>query len=117
MSSFEVLQVYVLKGEKHLAVVDVRAWGKICLRFKVVPAEKGGTFVTTGSVKIGMEDGKDKFEPCFLMEMRSEERQLRDVVMGAYRASINGQNVSSAPSVFGTAPSDSSYPDDSGVPF
>jgi hypothetical protein len=72
----------------------VRAWGKIILRYKIVPGKDGrGFFVAAGSFKSGFDHskGKDKYENYFMPDSSYEKEQIEDLVRDKVAEAIMAQ--------------------------
>ncbi len=44
MNNFEFLSYEAVQNEKFLGVCTLRAWGKIILRYKIIPGKEGRGF-------------------------------------------------------------------------
>lgn len=78
MSSFQLLKFILTPGEKHVGIATVRAWGKIILRFKALPSDKGGYWYTCGSTKTGVVAGKDKYDNWHQLDSDYEKEELQE---------------------------------------
>lgn len=61
-------------GEKYLGIATIKAFGKILLRYKVIPG-KNGNFYAPPSYKIA-----DQFVPAFLMDSRADEDAVKAII-------------------------------------
>ena len=76
MNNFEFLSYDVVVGEKFLGIATVRAWGKIILRYKIVPNKDGSSFFASpSSIKNG-----DRFEAAFMLDSNYENQGLQAMI-------------------------------------
>ena len=62
-----------------------------------MPSEKGGYWATTGSMKTGVSNGKDKYEASFSLDSDYEKSQMLDFVIKHVEREIAlTQNVSTS---------------------
>lgn len=81
MSSFEFVKYEATPGEKYLGVATVKAYGKIVLRYKIVPNKDGsGFFPAAASYKLPSNGGEDVYVSSFLLDSRSEEEEMNAVI-------------------------------------
>lgn len=85
MNQFEFLKYEPNNNpeDKHIGIATVRCWGKIILRYKIVPGKDGrGFFVAAGSFKSGFDPskGKDKYENYFMPDSSYEKEQIEDLI-------------------------------------
>ena len=74
MTNFEFLSYDTVVGEKFLGIATVRAWGKIILRYKIVPNKDGsGFFASPSSIKNG-----DRFESAFMIDSTYENKGVQE---------------------------------------
>lgn len=74
---FEFLEFVKTPGEKYVGVAVIRAYGKIILRYKIVPKKDGnGFFPAPASVKI-----EEKYEQAFEIDSSYEDKKIREMVM------------------------------------
>lgn len=76
MNNFEFLSYDSVVGEKFLGIATLRAWGKIILRYKIVPNKEGtGFFPSPSSIK-----NADKYESAFMLDSNFENQQLQKII-------------------------------------
>lgn len=76
MTNFEFLSYDAVVGEKFLGIATVRAWGKIILRYKIIPNKDGSSFFASpSSIKNG-----DRFEPAFMLDSNYENQGLQAMI-------------------------------------
>lgn len=82
MENFEFLSYELTPGEKYYGIATVRAWGKIILKFKVMPLkDTSGMFASVASYKIGVKpDGTERFEKVFSLDSLYESNQLKEFI-------------------------------------
>lgn len=77
---FEFIDYTPTPGEKHLGLAKVKCWGKIVLRFKIVPTKDGsGAFPAAASYKI-VENGADRYVPAFILDSNSDKEDLEGLI-------------------------------------
>lgn len=76
MNNFEFLSYEPVTGERFLGIATVRAWGKIILRYKIVPTKDGKNFFPAASAI----KSADRYEPCFVLDSAHESKQLTDMI-------------------------------------
>jgi hypothetical protein len=85
MNNFEFLEYQPVSGEKFLGVCALRAWGKIILRYKIIPTKDGSSFFAApSSVKIG-----EKYESSFMLDSNFENKALQDMIREKVSDHIN----------------------------
>ena len=76
MGNFEFVRYEATPGEKHLGIATVKAYGRIVLRYKIVPNKDGsGFFPAAASYKLPSHGGEDAYISAFLLDSRSEEEE------------------------------------------
>ena len=76
-------------SEKYLGIATVKLYGKIILRYKIVPTKDGtGVFPTSASYKVSRE-GADYYLPAFIVDSRAEEEEIKSVILRGVRAARN----------------------------
>lgn len=76
MNQFEFLQYDEVKGEKFLGIATVRCWGKIILRYKIIPTKEGNSFFAAPA---GLKNG-EKYESSFMLDSNYENQQLMNLI-------------------------------------
>lgn len=81
MSNFEFIDYKATPGEKHIAIVSIKAYGKILLRFKMVPTKDGtGYWPASSRLKLVDSQGQDAYLDCFTIDSRIDHEQMIDFV-------------------------------------
>lgn len=81
----EFIKYEATPKEKHLGIATVKLYGKILLRFKIVPTKDGqGYFSTPAYIKTERE-GEDKFIASFVIDSRTEEDELNTLIRDEIR--------------------------------
>lgn len=99
-SPFEWMKFIRTPGEKHLGIAVIRYERRFIFRFKVMPSDHGGYWVTSASMKTGTANGKDKYEAAFSFDSDYEKSQLTDFVLACLEQEM--QNSQQNTSVFGS---------------
>ncbi len=108
MNNFEFLQYDPVVGEKFLGIATVRAWGRIILRYKIVPGKEGkGFFASTASIKNG-----ERYESAFMLDSNYENQLLQALIKDKVSSVLNGEKSSPGPNEGPSAP-----PCDEDCPF
>ena len=92
MNNFEFLSYEPVVGEKFLGIATVRAWGKIILRYKIVPGKDGGWFAGAASIKNG-----DKYESAFMIDSQYESKALMEFIKTQVAEVMDAPKVASKP--------------------
>ncbi len=78
--SFEFIEYVPTPGEKHLGIAKVKCWGRIVLRYKIVPTKDGsGYFPVPASYKL-VENGTDRYVPAFILDSNSDKEDLEGLI-------------------------------------
>lgn len=102
MGNFEFVKYEATPGEKHLGIATVKAYGRIVLRYKIVPNKDGsGFFPAAASYKLPSHGGEDAYISAFLLDSRSEEEELNAMIRASVKEAIKRQAPSN--SVFASA--------------
>ena len=91
-SPYEFLRFIPAIGEKHLGIVVIRFERRFIFRFKILPQDNGGYWATTGAMKTGSANGKDKYEPCFSFDSDYEKSQMTEFVLSHAESALKTQN-------------------------
>ncbi len=76
MTNFEFLSYEPVLNEKFIGICTIRAWQKIILKYKIVPAKEGnGFFATPASIKNG-----ERYESCFMIDSVYENNTLISMI-------------------------------------
>ena len=98
-SPFEFMKFIEVQGEKHLGIAVIRYERRFIFRFKIMPSDQGGYWVTSASMKIGTANGKDKYEPAFSLDSDYEKSQMTDFVLACVEEQFS-RKVNTQQSVF-----------------
>ncbi len=86
MNNFEFLNYDAVSGEKFLGIATIRAWGKIILRYKIVPGKEGkGFFASASSIKNG-----ERYESAFMLDSNYENQALQALIKEKVSNHLNG---------------------------
>lgn len=104
MSQFEFMKYEATPGEKHLGIATVKAFGKIVLRYKIVPNKDGsGFFPASASYKMPKVGDEDVYIGAFLLDSRSDEEEMNALIRAGVKGKLTAQVAN--PSAFAPAPS------------
>lgn len=103
---FEFLEYKAIPNEKYLGIVTIRGYGKIIMKFKIIPGkEERSFFHSVPSYKVGVDAmGKDIYEKSFMIDSQYESKLLDDCIranVNPYQASANQQAPKNPVPVFG----------------
>ena len=89
MNQYEFISYKPTPGDQYmLGVATVRLYGKVVLRYKHVKTKDGaGDFFTCPSYTI-TDDGEKKYMQAFMLDSRSDEETLMEIIRKGYRASL-----------------------------
>lgn len=77
MNNIEFLSYIPTPLEKYLGIATVKLYGKVILRYKIVPTKDGsGHFPAPASYKAG-----DDYVHAFMLDSMSENEELKKVIM------------------------------------
>lgn len=86
MNNFEFLSYEAVSGEKFLGIATMRAWGKIILKYKIVPGKDGrGFFASAASIKNG-----ERYESSFMLDSNYENQALQGLIKEEVSKHLNG---------------------------
>ena len=106
MNNFEFLSYEAVQNEKFLGVATVRAWGKIILRYKIIPGKEGrGFFASPASVKLG-----ERYESSFMIDSNYENQALQALLKEEVSKHLNGTIAPPTPSAVSPGPLDEDCP-------
>jgi hypothetical protein len=83
MNNFEFVSYEPTPTEpKTLGIATIRAWGKIILRYKIVPGKDGhGWFTAISSMKKSPDEfGKDQYTQSFLIDSNFDVEQIKQLI-------------------------------------
>ena len=84
MNDVKFVKYQETPNEKHFGIMTVMVNNLIYLRYKISPGKTGGQYANPASYKI-VEDGADKYLPCFGFE----SNMLNEEVQGCIRSNLN----------------------------
>lgn len=82
MQNYEFLGYVPTPGEKHLGIATIKLWGRLILRFKIIPSKDGTTFFP-GCASYKMPDltgSGDYYAEAFMLDSRSEHQNVMDFI-------------------------------------
>lgn len=82
MSNIEFLKYEETPGEKHFGIATVRLYGKVVLRYKIVPNRDGtGFFPCAASYKMPAAGGEpERYVPSFILDSNSEKDEVEGII-------------------------------------
>jgi hypothetical protein len=91
MNNFEFISYTPTPTDQYmLGIVKVKAYGKLELRYKHVKTRDGsGTFFCTSNYTLTDTMGEKKYMPCFLLDSRSDEELLMELIRQGVHQVIN----------------------------
>lgn len=99
-SPFEWMKFIKTDGEKHVGIAVIRYDRRFIFRFKVMPSDHGGYWITTASLKMGSVQGKDKYEPAFSLDSEYEKSQMTDFILECVNKELE-KTPATSQSIFG----------------
>ena len=106
MTNFEFLSYEAVQNEKFLGVATVRAWGKIILRYKIIPGKEGrGFFCSPASVKVN-----EKYESAFMVDSSYENQSLQALLKQEVSKHLDGTIAPPTPAAVSPGPRDEDCP-------
>lgn len=126
--SFEFIDYIATPEEKHLGIARVKAWGKIVLRFKIVPTKDGSSFFPAAASYKIIENGTERYVPAFILDSNSDKEDLESLIKSNVRrftlgASIDFKGTSKGsadinyPSPVNNTPTAQGFPTQDDLPF
>lgn len=84
MNNLEFLNYIPTPGEKYIGIATVKLYGKIILRYKIVPTKDGsGHFPAPASYKVG-----DEYAHAFTLDSMSENDELKKLIMSNVKQAL-----------------------------
>lgn len=82
MSQIEFLKYEPVQGEKHFGIATVRLYGKVVLRYKIVPNRDGtGYFPCAASYKMpATADEAERFVPSFVIDSNYDKDEIETLI-------------------------------------
>ncbi len=81
MDQFEFIKYEATPGEKQEGIAFIKAYGRIMLRFKIVKTKDGKAyFPACSSYKVGSQNGEDVYLAAFIIDSKSEDEELRNLI-------------------------------------
>ena len=77
MQDFQFLKYQPTPNEKHLGIATVKAYGKIILRYKIIPTKDGSSFFPCAA-SYKMPD--DSYISAFILDSNSENEELTSLI-------------------------------------
>jgi len=98
MNHIEFVRYEPTPGERHLGIATVKLYGKIILRYKIVPTKDGSSFFPApASYKMpGTAGTEDRYVHAFTLDSNSEREDLETLIKAHVRPHLN----QSSPTVF-----------------
>ena len=91
MNPIEFISFIETPNEKHLGIATIKLYGKIFIKYKIVPNKDGsGFFPSAPSYKI-TKDGNDIYTPAFLVDSRGEEEEIKEIIHSAVKSALRTQ--------------------------
>ena len=105
MSSFQFLKYEPTPGEKHLGIATIKAYGKLILRYKIVPnKDGGGWFPCEASYKMPSVAGQDVYAKAFMLDSTSENEELKNFIHAHVKSYMQSQGQASAQPQYAAQP-------------
>lgn len=90
MSNLEFLSFISTPGEKYIGIATVKLYGKVILRYKIVPIKDGsGHFPAPASYKAG-----DDYVHAFMLDSISETEELKKIIMHNVKLALQAKEPS-----------------------
>ncbi len=91
-SPFEWMKYVPTPGEKHFGIAVIRYERRFIFRFKIMPSDHGGYWVTSASMKVGSVNGKDKYEAAFSLDSEYEKDMLTKFIIENVERELSPQS-------------------------
>lgn len=90
MNNLEFLSFIPTTGEKYIGIATVKLYGKVILRYKIVPTKDGsGHFPAPASYKVG-----EDYVHAFMLDSMSETEELKKLVMHNVKLALQAKEPS-----------------------
>lgn len=91
MNDFQFISYIPTPNDQYmLGIAKIKAFGKLELRYKHVKTKDGsGTFFCTNNFTTQDASGEKKYLPCFLLDSRSDEENLMDLLRDGVNRAIH----------------------------
>lgn len=90
--SVEFTDFIATPSEKTIGIATIKLYGRLLVRYKILPNKDGsGFFASPSSFKI-TKDGVDTFLPSFVVDSRSEENTIKTLIHDSVKRLINTSN-------------------------
>lgn len=100
MSNLEFLSYIPTPGEKYIGIATVKLYGKIILRYKIVPTKDGSYWPAPASYKAGEE-----YVHAFMLDSMSENDELKKLIMHNVKLALQPKESTPKPAqVYGDLP-------------
>ena len=107
MDQFEFIKYEPTPGEKQEGIAFIKAYGRIMLRFKIVRTKDGKAyFPACSSYKVGSQNGEDVYLAAFIIDSKSEDEELRNLIrlkVAPFLHEKDFSSVSNTPPLFSDA--------------
>lgn len=91
MSHFEFMKYDATPAEKHLGIATVKLYGKIILRYKIVPNKDGsGYFPASASYKMSEPGRPEYYVSAFMLDSQSDNEELMNMIRANIKPFISG---------------------------
>ena len=87
--NYEFLNFVATPNEKHLGIATMRLWGKIILRYKIVPKKEKGQFPSAASYKVVDEQG-DRYIAAFSLDSNMDKDECESIMMANVNRILSG---------------------------
>ncbi|MEK6882481.1 MAG: hypothetical protein AABY22_22865 [Nanoarchaeota archaeon] len=96
MNPFEFIKFEKTPGEKYQGIAYVKAWGKIILRYKIIPTKDGvGYFVGIDCHKKPGVEGK--YEDAFMLDSNGDKELIEDMIRKVVNQAMANPNAHHMP--------------------
>jgi len=94
MNDFQFISYIPTPNDQYmLGIAKIKAFGKLELRYKHVKTKDGsGTFFCTNNFTTQDASGEKKYLPCFLLDSRSDEENLMDLLRDGVNRAIHAKS-------------------------
>lgn len=78
-----------IENESFLGIATVSYLGRLILRYKISPTKDGKSFFASAASYKMKRDGEDVYVPCFMIDSRIEEDEIREIVRSGVKEYLN----------------------------
>ena len=80
MSEFEFVSFDKTPEDKHIGIASVKAYGKILLRYKVIPTKEGnGYFISPFRARLVIDE-QENYIPAFIIDSKIDDEEINTLV-------------------------------------